>query len=270
MGSLRNPIGPLPSSIYWRRRAVALCIVVVLILLVLWAVNALGGGDGDGDDPDNQGKSRPTDVPASSITPGPTDDPSATISQRPGGRDEPTDDPSGSAEDGGGEGGSGGGEEGQAGSDSGGTGSGSPGGGDQLPADSPLPTCAEGAAVLTLRTSADSYAPDERPKVQLTVRNTGGSDCKVDFGPRAAVVTITDVDGDVVWSSAHCPANPAAVLTRVAAGSQASHALTWNREPSAAQCATPQAGKVPEGTYVVKAEAGGGLTGQTSFVLARS
>lgn len=279
MGSLRNPIGPLPSSIYWRRRAVALCVVALLILLTLWAVSALGGGDGDGDGTDPQGKGQPTGGPASSITPGPTDDPSATISQRPGGRDEVTDDPtgdSGGAEKGT-EGSSGGGDgdEGQAGSDgggddAGGTDGGSPGGGGQLPADSPLPTCGGSGVSLTLRTAKDSYAPEARPRIDLTVRNTGGSDCKVDFGPRAAVVSITDVDGDTVWSSAHCPAKPGAAMTRVPGGDAARHSLTWDRKPSAAGCATPRAGAVAAGTYLVKAELGGGLSDQTSFVLTGS
>lgn len=47
VGSLRNPVGPLPSSIYWRRRAVLLSLFALLALLITWIVVS-GGGDGSG------------------------------------------------------------------------------------------------------------------------------------------------------------------------------------------------------------------------------
>ncbi|MEV8411989.1 hypothetical protein AB0P45_00005, partial [Streptomyces niveus] len=98
MGSMRNPVGPLPSSIYWRRRAVAATLIALLALLVVWVVTS-GGGDG--------GKKRDDgangEAPAPSITPGPSGSGPA-ISEQPGGRDE-----SGET---GGSGGSGGGDQG--------------------------------------------------------------------------------------------------------------------------------------------------------------
>ena len=44
MGSLRNPVGPLPSTIYWRRRAVLLSVLGLLALLTVWVVGTGGGG----------------------------------------------------------------------------------------------------------------------------------------------------------------------------------------------------------------------------------
>src|SRR5690606_7271596 len=35
-GSLRNPVGPLPSPIYWRRRAVLLSVLALSALLITW------------------------------------------------------------------------------------------------------------------------------------------------------------------------------------------------------------------------------------------
>ncbi|MEK8172011.1 hypothetical protein NKH77_29825 [Streptomyces sp. M19] len=58
MGSLRNPIGPLPSSIYWRRRAVALALLVLTVLLVVWVFamgDSGGGGEDDAKKPGNSG-----------------------------------------------------------------------------------------------------------------------------------------------------------------------------------------------------------------------
>ncbi|UXI80062.1 hypothetical protein N6Q81_19585, partial [Streptomyces vinaceusdrappus] len=81
MGSLRNPVGPLPSSIYWRRRAVLLSLLALLALLITWIVVA-GGGDGGKDREDGaNGKN-----PAPSITPGPSGSGPA-ISEAPSGRD---------------------------------------------------------------------------------------------------------------------------------------------------------------------------------------
>ncbi len=63
MGSLRNPVGPLPSSIYWRRRAVLLSVVALLALVITWIVTA-GGGGGKKDTGGSNGKN-----PTHTITP---------------------------------------------------------------------------------------------------------------------------------------------------------------------------------------------------------
>ncbi|MBW5484207.1 hypothetical protein GPJ59_20565, partial [Streptomyces bambusae] len=82
MGSLRNPVGPLPSSIYWRRRAVLASVVALLALLAVWTVSS-GGGKGT-----TNGKGQKGPDPVASITPGaPGSGPA--ITQAPGGRDEP-------------------------------------------------------------------------------------------------------------------------------------------------------------------------------------
>lgn len=56
-----DPVGPLPASIYWRRRALALAVVIVVLLLV-WAVLPGGGSD-----------DRPRDTAAAAGSPGTTD-----------------------------------------------------------------------------------------------------------------------------------------------------------------------------------------------------
>ncbi|MYV52932.1 hypothetical protein GT042_10540, partial [Streptomyces sp. SID3212] len=93
MGSLRNPVGPLPSPIYWRRRAVAATLIALLALLVVWIVTS--GEDGGKKNDDRSDGANP----ATSITPGPSGSGPA-ISEQPGGRDE-----SGGTGGGGGDGG---------------------------------------------------------------------------------------------------------------------------------------------------------------------
>lgn len=273
VGSLRNPVGPLPSSIYWRRRGVLLSVFALLALLILWVVTSGGGGSDNGADGGN-GKN-----PAPSITPGPSGSGPA-ISQNPGGRDESSEGStsgSGSGSDSGGGSGSDGDSAGAGGTDDGANGSGSGIGGDTgggsgtattLPAGTTLPNCVPGAVTLTLRSVQNSYSPDQTPAFQLIAKNASGSDCKVDLGPKSAVLTITQTGGaDAYWSSADCPKVAGSLLYRVPAGDSFTYTVKWDRKPSAPQCATPPAGAAGVGTYLVEAKAPGFAKAQTSFVL---
>ncbi|MFF1913940.1 hypothetical protein ACFVYE_20395 [Streptomyces sp. NPDC058239] len=275
MGSLRNPIGPLPSTIYWRRRAVAATLVALLALLIVWAVTS-GGGKGNTDD------SRPGGSgPARSITPGPSQSGPA-ISQQPGGRDESGDSDSGGGDNSGtgagSDGGASDGGDGEGGTDTGsgsdtGTGGVSGGGattGEQVPADSSLPDCAAGTLQLSLSTELN-YSPGEKPKFRLIAKNTSSTTCKADFGPKSAVLTITEAGGDdsQVWSSKDCPRNAGSLLLKVPAGSTVVHTVEWDRRKSTPQCATPPAETAGPGTYLVEAKAPGEPLQRASFVLAK-
>ncbi|MFE7898220.1 hypothetical protein ACFU3E_12025 [Streptomyces sp. NPDC057424] len=285
MGSLRNPVGPLPSSIYWRRRVVLVSVVAVLALLTTWIVTMGGGGGKDSDNGAN-GKN-----PAPSITPGPSSSGPA-ISQAPGGRDESGDEGSGGSGGGSGNGsgdgsgngsgsgsgsgsGDGSGSGGSGGSEgsgaSGGSGSGTAGGvgaGDTLPAGSTLPNCTASAVKFSLRSRHNTYDPEQTPTFLLTARNVSGSDCKIDLGPKNAVFTIAPASSDDdYWSSEDCPKAAAHQLYRVAAGSGITYTVKWDRKPSVPECATPPAGSAGSGTYLVEAKAPGFAKVQTSFVL---
>lgn len=267
---MRNPVGPLPSSIYWRRRAVVLCLVALLALPIAWIVNS-NGRDGGG-----TGASGPSGHgPASSITPGPA--PSGShISGRPGGRDtSPGRTPSDGASGSGGSADSAGGatQGSSSGSGSGGDTSGGAGdGGAQLPAGSTLPDCARSAVQLTLRSVKNSYAPGDRPMFELRASNNGGTACAMDFGPTAAVFTVTDTAGGThVWAGDDCPAHRGAHLLQVPAHSSTTYTVEWNREKSSPDCATPKERQAATGrTYLVEAKLPGFETKQASFVLSAS
>ncbi|MCC5479649.1 hypothetical protein ACFV2N_24195 [Streptomyces sp. NPDC059680] len=267
MGSLRNPVGPLPSSIYWRRRVVLLSVMALLALLITWIVTAGGGGGGKQNAGGSDGKN-----PAPTITPGPSSSGPA-ISQHPGGRDD-----SGGGDSGGSDSGSGGGSGSDTGSSgsgdgsAGGTGTASGGGnvvtGDALPASSTLPDCASSAVTLSLRSLHNSYSPDQAPTFQLTAKNGSSTDCKVDLGPKSAVLTITSADGSaVIWSSADCPQGAGSLPFRVPAGQSITYTVKWDRKPSAPQCATPSGASAKTGTYLLEAKAPGFGKLQASFVL---
>ncbi|WP_437098410.1 hypothetical protein [Streptomyces flavidovirens] len=278
---MRNPVGPLPSSIYWRRRAVALSLLVLLALVILWIVMSAGGKD----DKNENARSGATPAP-STITPGP-DSSGPAISEDPGGRDDSGGTGGDNGDNGGGDGGDGGGGEdagtgadaggsgggggGDGGSDGAGAGGGGEGsggaggsgagdgsgaggsvGGQRVPADSSLPDCNASTVELSLRSIKNEYEPGEKPTFELIAENTSGAACKMDFGPKAAVLTITDDDNKTVWSSKDCPEGPGSLLLRVPAHSTVKHTVDWDLKKSAPKCATPPASSVGEGTYLLE------------------
>ncbi|WP_314178335.1 hypothetical protein [Streptomyces winkii] len=286
MGSLRNPIGPLPSSIYWRRRAVALAVLALLVLLSVWALGLGGGPSG------NQGKGDDNKPPVSTITPGPTDSGPA-ITEHPGGRDESTEGGgsqggsgggdvggSGGADGGGSDGGSGwrpggSGSSGSGGGDSAGGGSASGGGsgsgggsagGAAVPADSKLPGCGSGVTV-SLRTVHKEYEAGEKPEFELTATNKRGTACKLDLGRAASVVTIKSAGGKKIWASDDCLRDEEPALFQLPASGTTTHTFTWYREPSAPNCGTPAEDSVKSGEYEIEVDVKGLKKLDASFEL---
>ncbi|MFF7338621.1 hypothetical protein ACFZAT_14875 [Streptomyces sp. NPDC008163] len=254
---------------------------MLLALLIAWAVTS-GGGNGDHHDDSKP----PSSGPAGSITPGPSGSGPA-ITEQPGGSGE-SDGSGGSGGDkdgssGGGSAGTGGssgssdanggGQDTGSGSASGSTGSGTGEGAQAarpVPAGSSLADCTAGAIRISLKTEL-SYAPDEKPKFRLFVTNTSSTACKADFGPKSAVLTVTEAGGDddEVWSSKDCPRDPKPALIEVPAGTTVVHTVQWDRAKSAPKCATPPPGKAKPGTYLVEAKAPGQPVQRASFVLAK-
>ncbi|UNZ17947.1 hypothetical protein [Streptomyces sp. 891-h] len=279
MGSLRNPIGPLPSSIYWRRRAVALAVLALLVLIVVWAVTSLGGGDGSR----NEGKGgEGGNGPASTITPGPTGSGPA-ISERPGGRDEENGGSDGSGGTGGSDekdqssaggtgwgpgagAGAGNGGAGSQGSGSGGTGGGGAAG---VPASADLADCRPGEVKVALRSVEKEYGPGERPQFELRVTNETGGACKIDLGRTATIVTIKNPEDAKFWRSDDCPPTEKPMLRLVPGHGSSTHTLTWLRKASAANCGTPTFEAPKPGTYEVEVKVKGLKTVRTSFKLVK-
>jgi hypothetical protein len=243
------------------------CLAAVLALVVFWAVNSGGsGGSGNGANGSNG------HTPVSSITPGPSAS-GPLNSSRPGGSvggggSGDTGSTDGSSSSGGSSGGGATSSTTTGTGDTGGTSSGgSSSGGGQLPAGSTLPDCASGSVTLTLRSAQNSYEPGVKPQFKLTASNAGSTACKLDFGPTAAVFTVTDVDDKHVWASDDCPVNKSAYLLQVPAGSTTTYVVTWNRANSSPNCATPRGEKAATGTYLVQAKLSGFGSEQSSFVL---
>ncbi|GAA3556914.1 hypothetical protein [Kribbella ginsengisoli] len=74
MSSLLRPVGHLPASVYWFRRALVLAVLVALLFVL---VRVLGGGD----DPKNSAATDPGQNPTSAPTVVPTQTPSSKTSE---------------------------------------------------------------------------------------------------------------------------------------------------------------------------------------------
>ncbi|MEW1907063.1 hypothetical protein AB0442_01200 [Kitasatospora sp. NPDC085895] len=281
MPSLRQPVGPLPASIYWRRRLVVLVALAVVAALVIWLLTGSGDGGGQGQKKTSQA------APVQSITPGASPSGSA-ITSRPGG----TGGTGGGAAAAGGTGasggdvslstgGTGGGSSDGAGSTAGGTdgsaagGTGSGTGGGQPPTNTPdvmaLPACAASQVSLELASGLNSYTVQVKPRFSLTVRNTSDTGCRVDLGRTASTLTVTASNGERVWSSGDCPANRQATWVQLAAGAGLTENFTWSRNRSKPQCASADGTAAGAGNYLVQAAlagpAGGPVSARTSIRL---
>ncbi|MER5351764.1 hypothetical protein ABT093_15720 [Kitasatospora sp. NPDC002551] len=289
MPSLRQPVGPLPASIYWRRRIVVLVAVVAVAALVIWLMTDQGGG-GDGPQ-EKAAQAAPSQsqsqTPAQAITPGAS--PTGPVNNsRPGG---------GSASGGavGGSGGgdvslstggttggganpapatggaaAGGGTGGASGSAGGGTGGGTGGGGTggPPPVNTPevmaLPVCASSQVTLNLAGAQNAYQPKDKPKLALTINNSSGTTCRLDLGRTASAITVTASNGERIWSSGDCPADRNSSWVQLPANGGLTETFTWDRVRSKPQCATADPAPAPAGTYLVVADLTGLSGGQAS------
>ncbi|MEU9130154.1 hypothetical protein AB0D08_18945 [Kitasatospora sp. NPDC048540] len=302
MPSLRQPVGPLPASIYWRRRLVVFAALIGVLALIFWLTSGSDGG--------KQPAHNAHPAPAQSITPGASPTGSANTG-RPGGSGGSGTGGAGGTGSGSVSGGSGGdvsltggtgsgdstgtggasgagttgtgtgaGSSGSAGG-TGGTGAGTGGGtgsaggtgGPQVNTAEvlALPVCTASQITLELASAQPSYQPKDKPRVTLTVRNTSGPNCRVDLGRAASTITVTASSGERFWSSGDCPTDRQSTWVQVSSGSGLTETFSWDRSRSKPQCASTDGGAATPDTYRVQADltgpAGGPLVARTSIRL---
>jgi hypothetical protein len=73
MSTIRNPVGPQPPSVYWRRRVFALVVLVAVIVVVVLIVSAIANGSPDAKPsntpgPSNSAPATPSGTPSPSFT----------------------------------------------------------------------------------------------------------------------------------------------------------------------------------------------------------
>ncbi|MEQ3551971.1 hypothetical protein WIS52_15975 [Pseudonocardia nematodicida] len=257
---MMDPVGPLPASVYWRRRAVAIGLALLALFALLWlSTRFLIPSDVTGDpvhaaaaEPDS-----PDSDPANPRAAGPASPAPGDPSQTPlPASDEPGAPP------------------GQAEATS--TGPASPSAGPvdetvrpddtprasvEVPASAPSPPtgpvpCTDEMIELRAETGQPTYPAGARPELRLVVTNVSGQPCVRDLDGADQEILVWSGDGGTrLWSSNDC-ANPATDdLRTLVPGEPVAFAVTWSGLGSVPGCAAARE-RVPAGGYRVVARLG--------------
>jgi hypothetical protein len=232
-----DPVGPLPASVYWRRRALVLG-AIILVLLLGWALLPGGGDDRPRDSAAAAGSPDPTDPAAAptglsatapSGVPGPAGDGDgvgATVSPTP----TPTPPPTTPA-----------------------------------PTVAPPTACPDSAIQVTVGPRAPAYPVGQEPIFDLRVRNTSKLSCLRDLGAGQQEVLVYR-GSQRLWSSNDCYPSDAKAPTLLGAGVQKTSSVKWSGLGSRPNCAGART-RIGAGSYTVVARVGTAVARRTAFTL---
>ncbi|BBG05146.1 MULTISPECIES: hypothetical protein [Pseudonocardia] len=255
-----DPVGPLPASVYWRRRAVAVGAALLALFAMLWLTTWLlvPGAAGENTTPtgvaavstSDNGAAAPASPAPESPAPGAPQPPlpaTADPGASPGSADERES-----------------------------TGPAAPNAGpvDETvrPDDTPRPSvlvpdatsspatgpvpCADGMIEVRAETGQPSYPADASPELRLVVTNISGEACVRDLDGAEQEIAVWSGNGaDKLWSSNDC-SNPATDdLRTLVPGEPVAFAVTWSGLRSEPGCAAQRA-RVEPGGYRVLARLG--------------
>jgi hypothetical protein len=234
-----HPVGPLPASVYWRRRAVVFAGLVAVLLLV-WAV--LPGGADD----------TPRDSAAAVGSPSPTEPATAPTATGSGGltASPATDDP------------------GRAGD--GAAAATTPPATSAPPTPKPTPPpapkpCADSALRLTVSPAQPVYVVGQAPVLRLQVRNVGALSCTRDLG--AALQEVLLYRGTQrLWSSNDCYPEGERDQELMRPGVVYTFSVTWSGLVSRPKCAGART-PVGAGSYTLLARLGSLISPRASLRL---
>lgn len=223
--------GPLPPSVYWRRRL----ILMTVALVVLWgALHLLGGGgstpkatpaadltgaiastspaaSAGGSTTPSTGSSADPSAPAMSVTPTPTPTPSPTVRPTPTGACPPSD--------------------------------------------------------IGVTPSAPNASAGSKVAIVLTLRTFETPACTWHVSHKTMQVKVASTGGGEVWSTVECPSAVPTSDVVVYRDSPTPVTVTWSARRSDATCSAHTAWSKP-GSYSVTGVALGGVPDQATFTLA--
>jgi hypothetical protein len=222
---MKLTVGSLPSSVYWRRRAVVAGGVLVLVLVTTYACAGQSGGS-------EQGKSAQGGKGAQSAGSSPTAPPTKPIVLTPS---------PGEASNGAppfGSGGGGGTNTGATGAGTGGkTGTGA-GNGDG--------SCTDAELSLSLAADPAPVRFGEPSRLILRIRNTANHTCTRDVGAQMQELYI-QADKSTLWSSDKCDGKNGQNIVTFEPNALEEYSFSWDGTATDAGCTNRRA--VPRGTY---------------------
>jgi hypothetical protein len=242
-----HPVGPLPASVYWRRRAVAFA-GVVGVLLLFWAILPGGGGDG------GQGRAAAIGSPSPGAT-APVDPSGLTASPA-------TDDPGRAADDGSATGGSITGGPANGGSAT------APAPTSRQPAPKPTPApkpCTDAELRLAVSPAQPAYLVGQAPVLRLQVRNVAEVPCTRDLG--AALQEVLLYHGSTrLWSSNDCYPEGERDQELMRPGVLYTFSVTWSGLSSRPKCFGDRS-RVGAGSYALVGRLGSLVSPRAALTL---
>lgn len=231
-----EPHGPLPTQIYWRRRALALGLAAVIVgvvaAVVVWIVTS-----------GSSAETKPAANPSASATPTPTPLPGenpevkSPVVPPPENRPAPTPTPTAAV--------------------------------------TPPPVLEEGDdcpdSTLAVKgvTSQPDYVVGDQPKFTMVVTNIGLVGCKRDVGAAVLAAYVYSLDNTRLWSNLDCAPSNETLVKTFNPGEQVTTEVTWTGMGSAPNCPLPRK-PIGPGTYNLIVQLGNLRSAAVPFVLAEA
>jgi hypothetical protein len=231
-----QPVGPLPATIYWRRRAAAIVATVLVLVLAVWLVVSLTGGSGPGPAAQQSALSSSTTDPTTSTTapttptpttttPTPTTTTSAATTTTQAPVPAPTTAPAAPVA--------------------------------PAPAPATPAACPDAAVGLTAQVAAPSYAVGEQPVFRILITNTSAAACTRDLDAGLQQVLVYSADGATrLWSSNDCFPGKSVDVPVLNPGEVKTYSVKWSGTTSEPTCQADRT-VVPAGSYTVVVTLGG-------------
>jgi hypothetical protein len=229
-----EPHGPLPTQIYWRRRALALGLAVLVIgvvaaVVVMVVMNSTGT--------EKKAADKPTSAQAAGPTPLPGQNPEVKTPVMPPAQQAPPPTPTPTA------------------------------------AVMPPPVLKEGDdcpdSTLAVKgiTNQPQYIVGDQPKFTMVVTNIGLVACKRDVGAAVLAAYVYSLDNNRLWSNLDCAPSNETLVKTFQPGEQVTTEVTWTGMGSAPQCPLPRQ-PIGPGTYNLVVQLGNLRSATVPFILA--
>ncbi len=230
-----EPQGPLPTQIYWRRRALALGIAVlvigVIVSLVVVVVKTTGGPDAE-----NTAADKPSPAAEAPPTPLPGENPEVKTPVVPPAAPAATPTPTAAV--------------------------------------TPPPVLNEGDdcpdSTLAVKgiTNQPQYFVGDQPKFTMVVTNIGLVACKRDVGAAVLAAYVYSLDNARLWSNLDCAPSNETLVKTFQPGEQVTTEVTWTGMGSAPGCPLPRQ-PIGPGTYNLVVQLGNLRSATVPFILAQ-
>ena len=233
-----EPQGPLPTQIYWRRRALAIGVAVLVIGVIAAIVVVVVKTTGGSGDADNTSAEQQATTAAAPPTPLPGENPEVKTPVMPPAQQAPPPTPTPTA------------------------------------AVTPPPVLNEGDdcpdSTLAVKgiTNQPQYVVGDQPKFTMVVTNIGLVACQRDVGAAVLAAYVYSLDNARLWSNLDCAPSNETLVKTFQPGEQVTTEVTWTGMGSAPGCPLPRQ-PIGPGTYNLVVQLGNLRSATVPFMLAQ-